>query len=76
MPATPIRLMPPTPPKPGAGDVIKLHDLLTEEAHEHDHNPEPKAVVEGVVPEIGGRRDGPDPTRYGDWEKNGRCIDF
>jgi hypothetical protein len=25
--------------------------------------------------EIGGRN-GPDPTRYGDWEKNGRCIDF
>lgn len=30
--------------------------------------------------EIGGR-EGPgskglDPTRYGDWEKNGRCIDF
>jgi hypothetical protein len=25
--------------------------------------------------EIGGR-DGPDPVRYGDWEKNGRCIDF
>jgi hypothetical protein len=20
--------------------------------------------------------DGLDPTRYGDWEKNGRCIDF
>ncbi|MBI3171996.1 MAG: DUF1674 domain-containing protein [Hydrocarboniphaga effusa] len=28
------------------------------------------------VPEIGGRSDGPEPTRYGDWEKNGRCIDF
>lgn len=26
--------------------------------------------------EIGGRKDGLDPTRYGDWEKNGRCIDF
>jgi hypothetical protein len=26
--------------------------------------------------EIGGRADGLDPTRYGDWEKNGRCIDF
>jgi len=26
-------------------------------------------------PEFGGR-DGPEPTRYGDWEKNGRCIDF
>lgn len=25
--------------------------------------------------EIGGRK-GPDPTRYGDWEKAGRCIDF
>jgi len=41
--------------------------------------PEP-APVSPVIPdpkpvEIGGR-DGPDPTRYGDWEKNGRCIDF
>lgn len=25
--------------------------------------------------EVGGRQ-GPDPTRYGDWEKGGRCIDF
>lgn len=25
--------------------------------------------------EIGGRG-GLDPTRYGDWEKSGRCIDF
>lgn len=23
-----------------------------------------------------GGRPGPEPTRYGDWEKNGRCIDF
>lgn len=23
-----------------------------------------------------GGRNGPDPTRYGDWEKAGRCIDF
>jgi len=26
--------------------------------------------------EYGGRKKGLDPTRYGDWEKNGRCIDF
>lgn len=26
--------------------------------------------------EIGGRKDGTEPTRFGDWEKNGRCIDF
>lgn len=25
--------------------------------------------------EFGGQ-DGPDPTRYGDWEKGGRCTDF
>jgi hypothetical protein len=25
--------------------------------------------------EIGGVR-GPEPTRYGDWERNGRCSDF
>jgi hypothetical protein len=28
-----------------------------------------------VQKEIGGRG-GLDPVRYGDWEKNGRCIDF
>jgi hypothetical protein len=29
----------------------------------------------GLPREIGGR-DGPEPTRFGDWEKAGRCIDF
>ena len=29
----------------------------------------------GPPPEIGGPK-GPEPTRYGDWEKAGRCIDF
>ena len=37
-----------------------------------DSTQDPQATRE---PEIGGR-DGPEPTRYGDWEKNGRCIDF
>ncbi len=36
--------------------------------------PDP-AATPSPIPEHGGR-DGPDPTRYGDWEKNGRCIDF
>jgi hypothetical protein len=36
----------------------------------------PAAPTPAPTPrEIGGR-DGPEPTRYGDWEKNGRCIDF
>ena len=33
------------------------------------------AELEARPKELGGR-DGPDPARYGDWEKNGRCIDF
>ncbi|MAC91781.1 MAG: hypothetical protein CMO99_04440 [Woeseiaceae bacterium] len=28
-----------------------------------------------IKKEIGGRG-GLDPSRYGDWEKDGRCIDF
>ena len=27
------------------------------------------------VPELGGRK-GPDPTRFGDWERNGLISDF
>lgn len=35
-----------------------------------------QSVPESIpATEIGGR-EGPDPTRYGDWEKNGRCVDF
>jgi hypothetical protein len=44
----------------------------------------PEALQDGVHPpaaskavrEIGGRKDGTEPTRFGDWEKGGRCIDF
>lgn len=35
----------------------------------------PKSNTIACEEEVGGRK-GPDPTRYGDWEKNGRCIDF
>jgi hypothetical protein len=33
------------------------------------------AGVAAPPAEIGGTG-GPEPTRFGDWEKNGRCIDF
>ena len=33
-------------------------------------------VVTPAQPKEIGGRDGPDPTRFGDWEKAGRCIDF
>jgi hypothetical protein len=36
----------------------------------------PQAEPPKVPPrEVGGRQ-GPEPTRYGDWEVRGRCIDF
>ncbi|XP_022599623.1 succinate dehydrogenase assembly factor 4, mitochondrial [Seriola dumerili] len=31
--------------------------------------------VNPVTKEKGGPR-GPEPTRYGDWERKGRCVDF
>jgi hypothetical protein len=44
----------------------------TKNIHPSDSSPE-----RGVARprEIGGR-EGPEPTRYGDWEMRGRCIDF
>ncbi len=46
-------------------------------------SPTSKPVAEGGPPaadarkprEIGGPS-GPEPTRYGDWERKGRCSDF
>jgi hypothetical protein len=42
---------------------------------ERDPAPVPAPPVQPTPREIGGRP-GPEPTRYGDWEKDGRCIDF
>lgn len=48
-----------------------------QDSEQHDQaSPESENTESGAQPvEIGGRK-GPEPTRYGDWEKNGRCIDF
>lgn len=36
----------------------------------------PEKADDGEWPlEIGGPK-GPEPTRYGDWERAGRCVDF
>ncbi len=34
-----------------------------------------KAHELDLAPELGGR-DGPEPVRYGDWEKKGIAVDF
>ena len=38
--------------------------------------PAAAGIPPAAPPEFGGRKDGTEPTRFGDWEKNGRCIDF
>ena len=43
-----------------------------EERRKQAHTP---AAQANTPKEIGGR-DGPDPVRYGDWEKKGLAIDF
>ena len=43
-------------------------------ADRHDNSKETGSKEAGSK-EIGGR-DGPEPTRYGDWEVGGRCTDF
>lgn len=42
------------------------------------HSDAEETDAEGAsTPEvIGKRKEAVDPTRYGDWELNGRCIDF
>lgn len=38
-------------------------------------SPTPAPAAKPAPIEIGGPK-GPEPTRYGDWEINGRCTDF
>jgi hypothetical protein len=35
-----------------------------------------KATEQLLPPETGGRTGGPEPVRYGDWEKKGLAVDF
>ncbi len=61
MPSPADRALPPAPVEPGA-----------EQAPAEAGQAVPPAAL---PPEIGGPA-GPEPTRYGDWEKAGRCSDF
>ena len=35
-----------------------------------------KKNIKDTPQEKGGGTNGPEPTRYGDWEKGGKCVDF
>ncbi len=36
----------------------------------------PEAAKPAAKPVETGGPKGPEPTRYGDWERDGRCVDF
>ncbi len=53
-----------------------MADTKTDKSDDAPTTGKPEAETSIKPPrEIGGRG-GPDPTRYGDWEKGGRAIDF
>jgi hypothetical protein len=51
-------------------------DPLDHDASYTQALPTPEAVVPYVKPLETGGPAGLEPTRYGDWERKGRCIDF
>jgi hypothetical protein len=56
--------------------VTPTSEDIGQEQVRADVQPAPETPsVAGLPPEIGGRQ-GPEPTRFGDWELRGRCIDF
>ena len=55
-----------------ATEARELQEAVVEE---RPRTPKPERPVPPAIPEIGGPK-GPEPTRYGDWEKGGRCTDF
>lgn len=64
----------PSPPQtPANGDRQPVQNGSASKLESAVRKPLPAAPAR--KPEIGGPK-GPEPTRYGDWEKGGRCIDF
>ena len=60
-------------------DTPSSAEPTTAEAVENQSGENQSAESEQGGPEYGAEYGGPkgrEPTRYGDWEKNGRCIDF
>jgi hypothetical protein len=67
--------------------TCRLMTKSPDDQPQHETTPAPAAVEPAATRpacqpprptlprEIGGR-EGPEPTRFGDWEKAGRCIDF
>ncbi|VDD87608.1 unnamed protein product [Enterobius vermicularis] len=53
----------------------KLDDPVCDKPYEDPYLPKHPGGVNPITGEIGGPA-GPEPTRYGDWERKGRVTDF
>jgi hypothetical protein len=62
-------------PVPNAPSDAETERLTTAEITAKPPQASP-AGPPAIVPEERGGPAGPEPTRFGDWERNGRCIDF
>lgn len=69
--SSPVHDTPPLPtPQPKPDLPAAAQRALAEAAERRA-----KASALDMPPELGGR-DGPEPVRYGDWEKKGIAVDF
>lgn len=69
---------PDIPPQPDPGPTPMVTDALPPAAQRALAEAEARRRQTDALdlpPELGGR-DGPEPVRYGDWEKKGIAIDF
>ena len=56
--------------------MSKRPDHVKPPAHLSPSPPVPEPAEIKPAPEHGGRKDGIDPSRYGDWEHKGIAVDF
>ena len=64
----------PTPNVPGAAPGKPLTDAARRALEEAEAR-RVAAAAEALAPEQGGPK-GPEPTRFGDWERKGLAVDF
>ena len=73
-PAAAVR---PAPARPASAkpDAAKAAPAKPDAVNAAPAKPAPAKPAPAKVAEIGGPA-GPEPTRYGDWERKGICVDF